>query len=168
MIISKKGGVGRNWEAGINIHTTYYQIDNPKNTYWIAQGSVLKTLKEPIWEKAPKDKRTDIHLCITEPSSCKPKTSPAGINSIPTENKHKFETKAEREEMLPLVATSGNSNWKPCVDGYFVVYQACRDLMKNHLSSINVLGWVLEKEFKREGRRSSGQSRYISFTRNFF
>ena len=109
-----------------------------------------------------------MHLCITESSSCKPKTSPAGINSIPTENKHKFETKAEREEMLPLVATSGNSNWKTCVDGYFVVYQACRDLMKNHLSSINVLGWVLEKEFKREGRRSSGQSRYISFTRNFF
>ena len=109
-----------------------------------------------------------MHLCITESSSCQPKTSPAGINSIPTENKHKFETKAEREEMLPLVATSGNSNWKTCVDGYFVVYQACRDLMKNHLSSINVLGWVLEKEFKREGRRSSGQSRYISFTRNFF
>ena len=51
-----------------------------------------------------------MHLCITESSSCKPKTSPAGINSIPTENKHKFETKAEREEMLPLVATSGNSN----------------------------------------------------------
>ena len=70
--------------------------------------------------------------------------------------------------MLPLVATSGNSNWKTCVDGYFIVYQACRDLMKNHLSSINVLGWVLEKEFKREGRRSRGQSRYISCTHTFF
>ena len=45
-------------------------VDLPHST-----GKSPDTLEEPIWGKTPKKNRRDIHLCITESRSCKPKTN---------------------------------------------------------------------------------------------
>ena len=80
-------GKGNNKRLGLT--ETHYLLSERqlKWTYWIAQGSLLNTLKEPIWEKTPKKRRIDVPLCITESSSCQPKTNTAEINSTSLENK---------------------------------------------------------------------------------
>ena len=66
-------GKGNNKRLGLT--DTHYLLSERqlKWTYWIAQGSLLNTLKEPIWEKTPKKSRIDVPLCITKSSSCQPK-----------------------------------------------------------------------------------------------
>ena len=73
-------------------------------------------------KKNPKKKRIDIHIRITESSSCKRKTNTTGIPTeifqipeicIPTENKHYIKKEKKKWSMRKccrLVATSGKSN----------------------------------------------------------
>ena len=80
-------GKGNNKRLGLT-ETQYLLSERQlKWTYWIAQGSLLNTLKEPIWEKTPKKRRIDVPLCITESSSCQPKTNTTEVNSTSLENK---------------------------------------------------------------------------------